>query len=212
MLTAGTTIDRLIRSRIQHHGPAAAYIFAGSHPGLMAELFHNRERALFGQARPVELAPLPEAELIAYVGSRFEATGRDPGPTLPPLANLSQGHPQRAMLLAHHLWEATPEDTTAGEETWLAARSAAFGELRESLEREWSSLGQDQKRLLDALAIGEQSVFARATLERFQLTKGGAQQARTALLNGGALAGQGSRLTIIDPLFAAWIAAGRRSP
>lgn len=168
VLTAGTTIDRLIRSRIQHHGPAAAYIFAGSHPGLMAELFHNRERALFGQARPVELAPLPEAELIAYVGSRFEATGRDPGPTLPPLANLAQGHPQRAMLLAHHLWEATP--------------------------------------------VGEQSVFARATLERFQLTKGGAQQARTALLNGGALAGQGSRLTIIDPLFAAWIAADRRSP
>jgi len=105
VLTAGTTIDRLIRSRIQHHGPAAAYIFAGSHPGLMAELFHNRERALFGQARPVELSPLPEAELIGYVGSRFEATGRDPGPTLPPLANLAQGHPQRAMLLAHHLWE-----------------------------------------------------------------------------------------------------------
>lgn len=212
VLTAGATIDRLIRSRIQHHGPAAAYIFAGSHPGLMAELFHNRERALFGQARPVELAPLPEAALIEYLGSRFEATGRDPGATLSLLAGLARGHPQRAMLLAHHLWEATPEDTTAVEETWLTARSAAFAELRESLEREWSGLGQDQKRVLDAVATGERSLFARATLERFQLTKGGAQQARTALLNRGVLAGRGSRLRIIDPLFAAWIAAGRRSP
>lgn len=212
VLTAGATTDRLIRSRIQHHGPAAAYIFAGSHPGLMAELFDNRERALFGQARPVELAPLPGEALVEYIGSRFEATQREPGPALVPLTELARGHPQRAMLLAHHLWENTPEGVTADEEGWLVARSAAFGELRESFEREWSALGQDQKRLLDALATGEQSLFARATLDRFQLTKGGAQQARTALLNRGVLSGQGSQLEIVDPLLAAWIAGGRRTP
>ena len=42
-----------IRSHIQHQTSEAAYVFSGSHPGLMLTLFSDRERPLFGQARPI---------------------------------------------------------------------------------------------------------------------------------------------------------------
>jgi len=63
LLQAGDRLDALVRSRIQHHGDAASYIYAGSHPGLMRELFAKRERPLYGQARPLVLRPLPDADL-----------------------------------------------------------------------------------------------------------------------------------------------------
>ena len=44
LLAVDPKIDGLVRSRIQRHGDAASYIFAGSHPGLMEQLFGTRER------------------------------------------------------------------------------------------------------------------------------------------------------------------------
>ena len=99
-------MDAVIRSEIQHHGDAASYVFAGSHVGMMRELFADRRRAFYGQAAPVQLAPLPPNEVAESIAARFAATGRDPGSALGPLLALAQGHPQRTMLFAHALWEA----------------------------------------------------------------------------------------------------------
>jgi uncharacterized protein len=41
--------DAVIRSEIQHHGDAASYVFAGSHVGMMRELFTDRRRAFYGR-------------------------------------------------------------------------------------------------------------------------------------------------------------------
>jgi hypothetical protein len=47
------------------HGDAASYIFAGSHVGMMRELFADRRRAFYGQAAPVALPPLPSDAVAA---------------------------------------------------------------------------------------------------------------------------------------------------
>jgi hypothetical protein len=44
LLVARKELDGLLRSRIQYHGDAAAYVFAGSEPAMMRELFDERER------------------------------------------------------------------------------------------------------------------------------------------------------------------------
>ena len=36
-------LDGLLRSHIQHHGEVASYVFAGSEPGLMKQLFENKQ-------------------------------------------------------------------------------------------------------------------------------------------------------------------------
>ena len=215
LLAASDTFDGLLRSRIQRHGDSASYIFAGSHPGLMAELFGARERPLYGQARPVHLPPLDDASLADYIGERFERTARDVGVALDPLLGLARGHPQRAMLLAHHLWAQTPRGAAADGETWERAVAAVFAELQEAFERTWESLSGNERRVLAAVAWigpwgGGETLYSGATLARFKLAKGTARDVRRALTRRGDLEETPAGPRIVDPLFEAWIASGRR--
>jgi hypothetical protein len=66
-LLVADALDGLVRSVIQHHGEAAAYVFAGSQPSLMRALFSDHERPFYGQARPLELPRLPVAEATADI-------------------------------------------------------------------------------------------------------------------------------------------------
>jgi len=47
---------------------------------------------------------------------RREQARRDPGQALSWLVDLAEGHPQRAMLLAHLLWSTVEPAATAGED------------------------------------------------------------------------------------------------
>ena len=154
VLAIGAGLDGLIRSRIQHHGANASYVFAGSHPGLMAELFGSRERPLYGQARALVLEPLADEDLAEFIGDRFERSGREVGAALEPLLELTRGHPQRAMLAAHHLWERTGSRKAADEATWDAASAAMFTELEDSFERIWEDLSANERRVMAAIAWG----------------------------------------------------------
>jgi uncharacterized protein len=215
VLSAGDEVDALIRSRIQHHNQIASYIFAGSHPGFMAELFGSRERPLYGQARPVVLGRLPDDELAVFIGDRFERSGKDVGSTLPRLLELAQGHPQRAMLAAHHLWERTEAGAIADEATWTSATEVMFSELQESFERVWEDFTINERRVMAAVAwIGPwgagSSFYAKSTLDRFRLSKGTARDVSKRLLSRGDIERGAHELRIVDPLLEAWIASGRR--
>jgi hypothetical protein len=216
LLAADKRIDGLIRSHIQHHRDEASYVFAGSGPGMMAELFDSRERPLFGQARPLRLGALSEAVLAEYVGSRFEGTDRDVGAGLEPLLDLTRGHPQRAMLAAYHLWESTPAGEQADGEIWASAFVAMMRELQEAFERVWEAMAPSERRTLAAVswigAWGEGgALYARETLARFGLSKSALQYARRSLLKKGELEQiDPGNVRLVDPLLEAWIASGRR--
>ncbi len=205
LLAVGDGVDGLFRSRIQRHGDAASYIFAGSHPGLMHELFGRQERPFFDQARVFRLEPLAAADLVEYIGLRFERTERDATPVLAALVELCRGHPQRAMLLAHHLWEQTPRGEEATPERWQAALSAVLSEQAEALEAAWDALGSAEKGVMAAIAISPDPLFSARTLSRYNLSKGGAQHAREKLARMGSLQKVGKRWELVDPLLAEWI-------
>jgi uncharacterized protein len=206
LLAVGGGVDGLFRSRIQRHGEAAGYVFAGSHPGLMDQLFGERERPFFGQARALRLDPLPDGDLADYVGTRFEQGRRDVGPTLEALLRLARGHPQRAMLLAHHLWEHTPAGEAATPERWQSALRSVFEEHGEALQATWDALGGGEQAVLAALALSPNSLFSRQTLSRFGLSKGGAQHAREKLAHMGHIQKDENEWQLVDPLLAEWIA------
>jgi hypothetical protein len=205
LLRVGGEIEGLIRSHIQHQTNEAAYIFAGSHPGLMLALFSDRERPLFGQARPVRLEPLDDAPLGEYVEQRFEDTGRAPGEALEPLLALARGHPQRAMLLAHHLWGLTASGA-ADLETWARTLEAVDRELSEGFARTWDRLRTNEARVLAALAASDESLFHQRTLAHFGLTKSGAEHGRDKLIEFGEVERlEDGRLLVVDPLFERWV-------
>jgi hypothetical protein len=78
LLVSDEALDGVVRSVIQHHGEAAAYVFAGSQPSLMRALFTDQERPFFGQARPLDLPELPVDEAAADLRGIFEDAGFAP--------------------------------------------------------------------------------------------------------------------------------------
>ncbi|MGH7417021.1 MAG: hypothetical protein ACREKB_04505, partial [Candidatus Rokuibacteriota bacterium] len=115
-------VDAVIRSVIQHQRERVSYLFAGSEQSLLDALFSQRAAPLYGQAERITLPGLAAEPLGEFIDTKFAATARavDVG-AMSGLLGLAGGHPQRAMLLAHHLWEATPEGTTADHDTLVAA-------------------------------------------------------------------------------------------
>src|SRR2546423_1417416 len=154
LLVAATTLDGLFRSVIQHHGRAAAYVFAGSQPSLMRALFSDRERPFYGQARPLELPPLPVDEAAGDVEALLQADDLNAGSAVDELLAFSGGHPQRTLLLAHHLYDlldrpGPPEDLAA------AAVDLALAETRDAHQAVWDGLGRVERIVMLALADGQ---------------------------------------------------------
>jgi hypothetical protein len=211
VLAAQERADAVIRSEIQHHGDAASYVFAGSHLGMMRELFADRRRAFYGQAAPVALPPLPPDDVAEYISARFARTGRDVGEALDPLLDLAGGHPQRTMLLAHAVWEATPPGAAATEATWAAAEDRVARDTRDELRAVWTSLPASQRRVLAAIADNTRGLYAAE--RRHGGSRGGAVRGATrALEDRGEIVPDRAGATgyrVVDPLLARWVRAGR---
>ncbi len=229
LLSAGPTLDGLLRSHIQYHGEAASYIYAGSQPSLMRRLFTDRERPLYGQAEPLELAPLPLEETQAELADRFGRLGVDPGDSLAPLVTAAAGHPQRTMLLAHLLHReltmresglSTLPDGYADATGIVLAEEIlelALTQTQEAHRAVWDSLSAGKKAVLAALSDGVPPTGSRAS-ERSGLTRAALQSAVRDLAKEGqhisritAPAGTSSHWRFVDPLFARWVRSRGRS-
>lgn len=214
VLLAGERIDAVIRSEIEQHARAASYVFAGSHVGMMRELFASKRRAFYGQAGAVELAPLSPIDTAEYVGERFAAAGRDIGDALGPLLDFGEGHPQRMMLLAHFIFERVPARSRADAATFTDALDHVLRvEAGEELRSLWSSLSAGQRRVLAALAESSSPLYGRATQARVGTTRGGSvTTALRGLIDAGEVMADRTRPTghrVVDPLLALWVSAGR---
>jgi uncharacterized protein len=210
VLSAKDRADATIRSEIQHHGDAASYVFAGSQLGMMRRLFADRRRALYGQASPVELEPLPADDVAEDVAARFARTNRDVGPALNLLLDAGEGHPQRTMLLANALWEEVEPGESAAEEQWFAAYDRALAEVRDELRAIWTGLSTGQRRVLAAVAENREGLYAGG--RRHGGSRGGAvKSAITALADQGEVrpaSGMPTGYRLVDPMLRQWIAAG----
>jgi hypothetical protein len=198
-------LDGLIRSHIQYHGDIASYIFAGSEPGLMKQLFEHKERPLYGSAVPVRLGRLADDDIAGYVVQRFRQTKRDIGEALNPLLATAKGHPQRAMLLAHRLWEEVRKGKSATLDDWAAAHRAALGELQPEFDAQWRGFSVAEQRTMRAVIAGDGSPYRKAVLQRLDLSKAMVQRAIPRLLGSAEIERDGERYTVVDPLFAEWI-------
>lgn len=212
----GASAPATIRSEIETHRTAAAYTFSGSHPGLMRDLFSDRRQAFFAQAAAIELPRLPAGELAEYIDERFGLAGRDPGDALAPLLDLARGHPQRAMLLAHHLYELTQRDRPATGETWLQALAAAQHAVTGEIESDWENRSRNERKIISIIAARSITLGGVEARERYTLNKGGSNnQAAESLWRDGHIERDETTATgwrLIDPMLERWLAAGRAWP
>jgi hypothetical protein len=212
LLGAGGQLDAVFRSEIQHHGAGVSYVFAGSHPGMMRELFADRRRPFFHQAAAIQLPPLPDDALAERIGSVFQAGDRECAAVLDPLLDLAAGHPQRAMQLASHLWSHTPPGTAADEETWARALASVGAEVEDELRARWDALTATQRRALSAIAVDDAPLYGAAAAARHGTSKGATRPALRPLLDNGEIEADESAVTghrVVDPLLRTWVAGGR---
>ncbi len=223
LLSAGATLDGLLRSHVQYHGDAATYIYAGSQPSFMRRLFTDRERPLYGQAEPLELLPLPVEDVLVELADRFAELGEDPGEALAPLVVSASGHPQRTMLFAHllhrelgmrEMGSTTLPDSPDAEGVALADAivDLAVRQTSEGHHAVWDSLSSGKKAVLAAMADQIRPTGSRAT-ERSGLTRATLQSALRELGHDGqhiARNHDGPTASgywrFVDPLFATWVA------
>lgn len=204
ILVADDAIDGLIRSVIQHHGEAASYVFAGSQPSLMQALFSEHERPFYGQARPLELPPLPLAEAARDIEDLLIADGLEPGNAVDELLARTGGHPQRTILLAHHLYnllerseQPSPADRAlelALEETWDAHQAL------------WDSIGRNERLVL--LAIGDgQAPTGSIVAGEHRVARSTLQEALERLLSDQRQVqrDRDGKPYLLDPLFSEWL-------
>jgi hypothetical protein len=205
LLVADDQLDGLVRSVVQHHGDAAAYVYAGSRPSLMRALFAERERPLYGQARPLELPPLPPAEAAEDIDRLLRAAGLDPEDAVDRLLRFTGGHPQRTMLLAHHLYELL-DAGTGGEDPAAAALDAALTETVDAHQAVWDSLGRNERLVLVDLADGHAPTGSLMAAEH-GVARSTLQSALDRLLADGqhVVRAAGQRPTLLDPLLGEWL-------
>ena len=153
LLVADDSLDGLFRSVIQHHGGAASYVFAGSEPSLMRALFSDRQRPFYGQARPLELPTLPAAEAARDIESLLAADALEAVGAVDELLAFTGGHPQRTVLLAHHLYNVL-DGPQRSDEPAAAAIELGLLETWDSHQAVWDSLGRVERIVVVALADG----------------------------------------------------------
>ena len=203
LLTLPEQLDGILRSHLQHHHGIASYLFAGSQPSLMQSLFGDRDRPLFEQARALVLGRLPAGELADWIEARLLAAGRDGlADQVDELVAVSAGHPQRAMLLAHLLFEQRDDDPDA----LVAAIEGSLRQAADGLEQTWRDLTPAERRLLGAVAAGHDRVLGKEALAYTGHGKGSQAAARDQLVVACHLeAGAGGRLRFVDPLLPLWM-------
>jgi len=198
-------LDGLIRSHIQYQGEVASYVFAGSEPGLMKQLFENKDRPLYGSAVPMRLQRLADEDIAAYVAQRFTDTGRSVGEALNPLLEAAKGHPQRSMLLAHRLWAEVAKGETATLDDWRAAHAAALAELTPEFDAQWRGFDSSQQKTLRAVIAGGGSPYKADVRQRLDLTKDMVRKALPRLNARAEIETVDGKHAVVDPLFAEWI-------
>lgn len=202
LLTADDRLDGLFRSVLQHQQDVA-HVFAGSAPTLMKALFAERERPFYGQARPLDLPGLPEDEALAFVLKRLPEHPQRSAAAAG-LVRLGAGHPQRTMLLAHHLYDRLD----AGSDTDDVAAEVlhiALAELDDAFLAVWAGLDRTERSAVVALADGVSPVGSRAAAEHAKPRSTLQRAVERLEADGQLVVRESAGLRLLDPLLAEWL-------
>lgn len=209
LLRGGRGLDGVLRSVIQHHGDAASYVYAGSHPSLLRELFTDRQRPLFGQALPLELGPLPEEEAIDALTAILAEEGYadpDVGAAVDLVVSELGGHPQRTILVTDLLLRRL-EDGAVGEpdELFELALADALRATSDVHRATWRSRTPAEAHVLRLVAERVAPTGADASRSTGVAASTLGEAAERLLAEGQHLGRDGRRWWLVDPLLALWL-------
>ncbi|MBK5231679.1 MAG: hypothetical protein JJE13_01675 [Thermoleophilia bacterium] len=208
-------LDAQIRSVIQHQGDNVTYVFSGSHPGMMRELFTDKGRPFYNQAAPLELGRFSDEAVSDFVGERFDETSKSMDSVLDRFLEITDGHPQRTMLMAHLLWDQVPMKSSADDDLLDSALEDAGAYVEDEFRAIWDRSSTLERRILEATADGLQSLRGKEATQKYGLPNGSAGETAAKRLAGSGVLleirpNEKRGFRIDDPFLARWIRRGRR--
>src|SRR5207249_12176643 len=160
---------------------------------------------LYGQAEPLRLGRLPDDEVATYIAERFARTKRSAERVLDALLATARGHPQRAMLLAHRLWDEVAPGKAADEDDWQTALARTRSQGAAEFEALWRGLEANEQRALRVIALFPDAPYGARALGAVDLKKSSAHYAVRSLLAKAELEDEDGQTVFVDPLFEHWL-------
>jgi hypothetical protein len=213
-IAAVDNAEGLLRTYVQAQRESASYVFCGSQPSMLARIFGDQARPFYGQAQRFELGRLEVGVLAAAISDVFTQAGRAGAePEIAALMDRSEGHPQRAMLLAHLLWQRVRPGEPIPEGTADAVLADALSLVSAEIVAMLDVLPTAEKKALRAIAEYGTPLSSRA-LRDLNLAKSSAQSAAASLIDrtlverlSASSRGDDAGWRIIDPLTTRWLRA-----
>jgi hypothetical protein len=190
--------------------PGIGYLLSGSIEGVVQSLI-GPKGPLAGIDR-MKIGAIGRNHLVPWVHHRLEThgvrCGRDvaeaihdrAGPVTEPILRLAK--------VVHRLGRDPGE---ASLDTVEAAFAEIVADQASAYELIWEKLSPDKRRIMRALAAGEEQLTSRAVLERYGIGSSAAASWATGELRSDGVLAPGKPVRISDPFLAAWV-AGAESP
>lgn len=198
--------EAILRSHAQFQRKTASYLFCGSEPGMVAAAFSDKARPFYGQVQTFVLGRLAPDELARAITSGFDLSKRDVSAVLPDLVAASEGHPQRAMLLAHLLFQQVKPRSSASMKSLQNAIEAALDRVDPEARAVMGGLDAGSRKTVRAIAEYGSPLSARAG-RTLDLPKTTAADAAAKLTRQGIVERDPvtKEWRLVDPLLARWI-------
>jgi hypothetical protein len=194
----------LLRGLVQE-APHLAWLFAGSIVGLVMELlgpkgpFHAIER--------MEIGPIDREHLVRWLQHRMESHGVRVAPgAAAEVYDRAGPVTEYVVRLAKMAYLRAQGEGTLDHRLVDEAFSELVADYGGSFELIWSKLSGTKRRIMRALADGEEQLTSHDVLRRYEISSSSAASyAITELRRDGLLAPGGAPYRISDPFFAAWV-------
>jgi AAA+ ATPase superfamily predicted ATPase len=200
--------ENLLRSKIQAQFNTS-YLFLGSKTHILHELFDNEKRPFYHSASQISLGPLPEADTIKYLQTKFTSSGITLDAETGRYLIAAACHiPHYIQLLAAEVWQRlidTKKPVTNAVVDYcvkqiLTLKSDYYLEL-------FDRQSQGKKQLLQALTANGKNVFSAAYINTYRLSGASTiQRAMKELVTEGIVEKLNGEYVITDPFFKAFVA------
>ena len=200
------TLPRLMRTAFEQQ-PEVARVYLGSKRHMMERIFNDENEPFWRSAKRVELGPIAPEEFAPFIVARFRETRKAVPPALAAkLLDHTGGHPYATQELAYFLWEETPFDDEASEESLSAALRAVLRSENTHFALRWEEASAAQKLLLGALAQQPGRPMTSAYRARHELPTAATIQTAIKALERRELIGmRDGAMRVVEPFFAEWI-------
>ena len=204
----GENFEKLLRSSIQHH-QHVSYLFLGSKTHMLKDMFNNKNRAFYNAASVMTIDTIPESKSIAYLNSRFNASGINIDIDVTKyLLEITGNIPYYIQFIASELWqnfmlnekpEVNKEHVDEAIQRVLSLKSEYYWELtyKQTAYR---------KKVLFAISQSVSEIFSIQTSKKFNLgATSSTQKAMNVLIEEGIIERKQSNYVFSDPFYKIFI-------